>query len=710
MDVYRQRLDALATHDFFQSIEIVDRDGRHLATVAPEGQRIWIGLSDIPQTVRDAIIATEDQTFYSNTGVDPSALARAALQNAQAGEAVSGASTITMQLVRLVAFDQQERYEQSLERKLREANLAADVDEAYSKDEILEAYLNVAYFGHQAYGVEAAARVYFGRSARQLSLSQATMLAGLPQAPAVLDPIENPDRARARQKVVLDRMVAVGSLSAETADAAFSEPLELAPQENVPRKAPYFVDYVLEQLPDLVGADVAARGGFTVTTTLDLALDEKLAEIAKSHVEAIREQHDVSDAAAVILRPGSGEILAMTGGVDYDRPGDGQVNVVLRRRQPGSAFKPIVYSAALENGYSPASLLWDIPYAYPNGGNAYTPTNYDDRYRGPVRLRQALANSLNAATVGLAADLGINTVFDMAKRAGLNLKGDPGDYGLSIALGGAEVRLLDLTAAYAAFAAGGTYAAPRPILAVESFGGGKLLHVPATQEHRLVDADTAFLISSILSDVEARRPAFGEGGPLRTSKPTAVKTGTSNDFRDNLTIGYTPYLAVGVWAGNKDGSPMRDVLGITGAAPIWHDAMETVFGDPGLLTEIGEGTALVDDFTAPPTVRRQSTCDLTTLGVDGGCHAFDEYFAADATDPLRTDAFAWLRVRAAKAGGLCSEQLPYGTQGGQAYLTAPSDTNVAGQVRSWAAARGIQVAPPLCPDRAAALPGTSPRP
>jgi membrane peptidoglycan carboxypeptidase len=281
LDVYRERLKAIEERGFFQSIHVEDRNGHLLATVAPDGRRTWVRLEAIPELLRNSVIATEDQTFYSNAGVDASAVARAAFQNAQAGETVSGASTITMQLVRLVAFDPAERYEQTFDRKLREAHLAAELNEAYSKDEILEAYMNVAYFGHQAYGVEAASNTYFGRTVSQLSAAQATLLAGLPQAPAKLDPHENFEGARARQRVVLDRLHTAGHLTKTQADAIWSEPIELVESPAEGRRARHFVDYVLAELPAMLGEEVAGRGGFTVTTTLDLELNERIEQIAQ---------------------------------------------------------------------------------------------------------------------------------------------------------------------------------------------------------------------------------------------------------------------------------------------------------------------------------------------------------------------------------------------------------------------------------------------
>jgi penicillin-binding protein 1C len=693
--VYRQRLAALDTRAFPQTTRIVDRHGMLLAEIAPEGQREWVPLRDVPASLQQAIIDTEDQSFYDNDGVDTGAVARAALQNARAGGTVSGASTITMQLVRLVAFEPEERYRTTLDRKLREAQLAAEITQRYTKAEILEAYLNIAYFGHNAYGVQAAARTYFGISAHRLNVAQATLLAGLVQAPAVLDPLINPGGARRRQAAVLARMVDAGHLTEREAELVASAPLKLVGEPpQPPRRAPYFVDYVRSQLPALIGPVLAARGGFTVTTTLDLGFDQRLADLAAGHVASLREAHDLTDAALVAIRPHSGEILALVGGVNYDDPVNGQVNVALRGRQPGSAFKPITYAAALEAGWTAADVLWDIPTRFPAGDpNGYQPVNYDGRYRGPVRLRQALASSLNAAAVNLLADLGLETVHAAAGRFGLRLDPDPWHYGLSLTLGGAEVPLLDLTAAYAALANGGQRAAPFAVTSVRPFAGGAPLYEHGPAPERVVSAETAWLLSDILSDNAARRSAFGANNPLEVSRPAAVKTGTTNDFRDNLTVGYTPYLVVGVWAGNKDGHPMRNVLGITGAAPIWHEAMETVFADPGLLSLLGDGQPPADGFPAPPGIERHAVCDLASLTVAGSCRTLQEAFVTGTAGA----GYGRYRLR-----GGCAVADP---AGGQTMLAPPHRPELASQVRQWAQRNGVLVAPAACPEASAAALG-----
>ncbi len=687
----RRLLHRIADRSLPQTAWVLDRNGALLAEVVPEeGYRTWVPLARIPQALRDAVIATEDRSFYDNPGIDRRALARAAVQNSQAGETVSGASTLTMQVVRLYAFSPAERLNRTMDRKVREIYLAAELDERYSKDQILEAYLNAAAFGNRALGVEAAAQRYFDRHVWQLSTAECSLLAGLVQAPEALNPLTNLEGARQRQGVVLDSMVAAGKLDPELADAIRVAPLRLRPREPVPvaRRAPHFVDYLLQvELPRILGPELAAAGGFTVTSTLDLAYHERLAQIAAAHVATLRAPHDLSAAAVVALRPGTGEILAMVGDVDYYEPQSGQVNMVIRPRQLGSTFKPIGYAAALEAGWTPSTVLWDIPHAIPDGATPYRPVNYDGRYRGPVRLRMALGSSLNAAAIDLAATLGVEAVHRQGLRMGLPLAPEvQGHYGVSLILGAGEVPLLDLTRAYASVAAGGRLSPAAGVLRLRRPGQERDFYRLAPRQTQVMDPANAWLLADILSDAEARRPAFGDGGPLRLSRPAAVKTGTTNDFRDNATIGFTPYLTVGVWTGNKDNRPMRNVLGITGAAPIWQAAMEAAFADPALMTILGDGRPPADGFSPPPGITMVPTCQLELVARGGGCQEvlapFNSRFpAGDAGSNLL--AFG-------AGGGACN-------QGGGLLVLRPPW--LADGIRRWAGQSGFSLAPADCDAR-----------
>ncbi len=692
LEVYRERLNAIRTRSFSQTIRILDRNGELLTEIVDEGYRSWAELDSIPSVVRDAAIATEDRTFYANTGVDKRAVARAVIQNARAGGTVSGASTITMQLVRLVAFPPEERFAQSMDRKVREVHLAAELDETMGKDEILEAYLNVAFYGRQAYGIEAASQRFFGKGAAALSLAEGSFLVGLLQAPGFLSPDLNLSGARARQAVVLQSMASAGSISEQEADSAFAMELALVPPPPPPtRVSSHFIDAVLGELPRRLGAAVAATGGYTVQTTLDPKLEERVRDIARTHVESLRAKHDIGDAAVVVLRPDYGEVLAMVGGIAYDDPRDGQVNAAVFPRQPGSAFKPIVYAAALERGWQPATLVWDAPVDFPNGdGTDYQAANYDGRFRGPVRLRDGLANSLNAAAVAVAVEVGVEPIHALAQNMGLNMGDDPWQYGLSLALGGAEVGLTRLTGALGAFGNGGVFVEPTTILSVKETVGGATLYRNKAEGRRVVSKQTAWLVSDILDDDAARVPAFGANNPLDASMPMAVKTGTTNDFRDNLTVGWTPWLAVGVWTGNKDGRPMRNVLGITGAAPIWRDTVEAVFSDPALMSMLGDGTPPRPGFPVPSGITRANVCDLNILLRERRCQPRGESFAAGG--PTRDEALAFGYFNGI---GDCGSRVD-GPNNGRMALLAPRHAVVAASVRGWWRGRSIPVAPPSC--------------
>jgi len=697
LDVYRDRIARVEANSYTDTIEVVDRRGQPIAEFSPHGYRIWVALEEMPLAIRHAVIATEDRTFYNNAGVDKRAVARALVQNARAEDEVSGASTITMQLVRLVAFEGEERYEASLDRKLREVHLAAELDERMSKTQILEAYLNLAYFGRGAYGVEAAARRYFGVPARELGLAESAFIAGLPQAPSALEPLSNSSGARARQAVVLERLVAVGAITQEAAAEALAQPLRFVePPEPLERRAHHFADYALSELPELVGEEVAARGGLRLRTSVDTGFTDRLIELARARIAKLEARHDVGDAALVAASPISGEIVALIGGLNYDEPSAGQVNAAASARQPGSVMKPIVYALAIESGFSPGSVLWDLPHRFDSGGGgSYQPSNYDGTYRGPVSMRQALGNSLNAATIGLAAEVGVPETHAMALRMGLPLDPDPWHYGLSIALGGGELPLIDVVGAYSAFANGGYLAGAHAVQTVERLSDGQVLFERGSEHVRVIEPATAWAIADMLSDASARRPAFPADGPLELSRPAAVKTGTSNDFRDNLTVGFTPWLTIGVWTGNKDGHPMRDVLGITGAAPIWSDAMQAAFAQ----ADLRAGLPPADDtFERPASARALADCSVDAILAGRGCSAPAALAGAGGASGAGTrgddPTFGWFRQAIDRDGAACWQWTAPGT--GSLLLRLPASREVAASVRAWAEANGVRLASPLC--------------
>lgn len=559
----------------FISTRIYDRNGHLLYEIFdPQGgRRTLVPYEQISPHLINATVAVEDSRFWLHPGIDPIGILRAVLQNVEEGQVVSGASTIPQQLVRLVLLSPEERTEVTLRRKIREAVLASEVSRRYSKTEILEIYLNEINYGNLAYGIEAAAETYFGKEAKDLTLAEAALLAGLPQAPAYWDPYTNWEGAKRRQAVVLDRMVEEGYISHAEAEAAKAEELVLRPR-RLDIEAPHFVTWVQQLLEQRYGAAVLYRSGLRVTTTLDSQLQAIAQQEAQAHLATLKGQH-ATNAALVALKPDTGEILAMLGSADfYNESISGQVNVALRPRQPGSAIKPVTYVTAFEKGWTPATLIWDITTEFTDGaGRPYIPKNYDGKEHGPVLVRQALAQSLNIPAVKTLQFVGLPAMLDTARRLGITTLTRP-DYGLSLTLGGGEVTLLELTGAYAVFANGGRRVPPVAILRIEDLSGRVLEEYQPPPGEQVISPQHAYLITDILSDNQARAPIFGANSALKLSRPAAAKTGTTDDYRDAWTIGYTPDLVAGVWVGNADNSPMKQLAGARGAAPIWHNFME----------------------------------------------------------------------------------------------------------------------------------------
>ncbi len=585
----------------FSSTRIYDRDGNLLNEVfsPTEGRRTIVPLTQISPWMVQATVAVEDADFYKHHGVDPRAVLRAIwIDLRSGGKPVAGGSTIPQQLVKL-AFLSPSR---TLKRKVREAILAQEISRRYSKDTILELYLNEIYYGNLSYGIEAAAETYFGKHASDLTLGEASLLAGLPQAPAYYDPYTNWNGARERQKTVLRLMVEQHYIMQAQADAAWHEmdagPKKVLKRRTITLKAPHFVMYVRHLLEETYGPEMVYRGGLQVYTTLDSKLQAEAERLVRDHVQEMKKYH-ATNGALVAIRPGTGEILAMVGSVNYNATDiGGQVNVALRPRQPGSALKPFVYLTAFtlpKDWWTPATTIMDVKTKFPDGPDRiYIPTNYDKREHGMVTVRKALANSYNIPAVKALQHVGIDRFLKTANAFGLKTltqKGHP-PYGLALALGGGDTTLLELTDAYAALAAEGVYVPPQPIQCIRD-SSGKLLGLfvehptaPACarkspdkvflpNKRRIVSPAYAYLITSILSDREARKPAFGRASRYLElpDRPVAAKTGTTNDYRDGWTVGYTPDLAAGVWVGNNDNTPMKNRPGVLSAGPIWHDFM-----------------------------------------------------------------------------------------------------------------------------------------
>ncbi len=654
--------------------KIYDRQGRLLYEIYDPraGARTRLPLEEIPLYLRQATVAIEDATFYDNSGIEPKAILRAAFQNTQAGEIVSGGSTLTQQVARLILLSPQEREQRTLTRKLREAALAVQLARTWDKDAILETYLNEVYYGEMAYGVEAAARVYFGVHARDLDLAQCALLAGLPQAPAVYDPLVNVAAAKARQELVLQAMVRHGFISQLEADLAHAEPLHLTGHTG-DLTAPHFVSYVRGQLETAFGADALLAGGYTVTTTLDLDL-QRLAEATVARHRERLALRGATNAALMAVDPASGEILALAGSADYaDAAISGAVNVVTSPRQPGSAMKPILFAAAFAQGWTPADVLYDVRTALTlEEDDVYLPANYDNVFHGPVTLRDTLANSYNLPAVLLQREIGTESLLALAHDLGLSsLPDDPDRFGLSLTLGSGEVTLLELTAAYAAFANAGTWHAPRAILTTTH--PQHTAHLSQPISITLLSPQVTFLLTAILADNAARTPTFGPDSPLHLSRPAAVKTGTTSDWRDAWTVGYTPDLVVGVWVGNADGSPMTRISGVTGAAPIWHDFMKAALRDRP-----------VRDFSTPEGLTRRAICPVSGKLAGPHCpHPRLEWFIPGTEPSEQCDQHIALAVDRRTGHPATANTPPTDVISKTVWLPPP-------QLQEWARERGLE--------------------
>jgi penicillin-binding protein 1C len=590
-----ERASQVNNYQQFQSTFFYDRQGRLLYEAFGEGRRTKVRFEEFPQTLIEATIATEDDSFWTNPGIDVSSTLRAFLQYVGIQEGASGGSTITQQLVRNVLFDYAYRAERSIQRKLEEIGLALALNGQMTKQQILEFYLNEIYYGNLAYGAEAAAQTFFGKHVNELTLSESALLAGLPQAPADLDPL-NPDQTVQtevynRWRYVLDRMVVLGFITAGERNQAVSEGYTLVTPE-ISLQAPHFTVYAQTQLEKLLGElayrpESFVKGGWKVYTTLDLDLNNMAQEAAREQVSRLG-ANNVTNASVVVLKPLTGEILAMVGSVDYNNDAiDGRVNVAISLRQPGSTMKPFNYSAAMENGMTPGDVIWDTPTTIGLPGQpGYTPRDYDNAFHGPMIMRYALANSYNIPAVQTLRRYGVPYLLGLMQRFGVGTFGDASQYGLSLTLGGGEVSLLDLTNGYAVFANQGSYVPTTAILCVLDSQDNMIYNyengctrgnptektvIRAGFGKQAVDPRVAFIISDILSDNNARSAAMGANSPLNTgSLKASVKTGTTDDVKDNWTVGYTRNVTVGVWVGNSNGDPMVNSSGLTGAAPIWN--------------------------------------------------------------------------------------------------------------------------------------------
>lgn len=625
--------ELLKNHPQKLTTQIFDRNGQLLYKIFQDENRTLIKLSDLPQFVPLAFVAIEDKDFYSHHGFSIRSITRALRQNLISQNTLEGGSTITQQLLKNTLLNSDKTWE----RKLKEIILAVQTEKIYDKNTILEMYLNEVGFGGPAYGIEEASKQYFGISAKELSLPQAAFLAGLPKAPSRFSPYLNPQNAINRQRTVLNRMYEQQIITKEELESAEKFKLKfITPKTEI--KAPHFVMYVRDLLIEQFGETIINHGGLKVTTTLDLSLQE-LSQNAINHELERLKNLNVTNGAALITVPNTGEILAMVGSKNYfDYQNDGQVNLTTSPRQPGSAVKPINYALALEKGITPNYLLIDQPIAIKlDQNNTWIPKNYDGRFHGTVTLRQALANSYNIPAILLLSKNGVHNMATLGQQLGITTWNNPSRLGLSLTLGGVEIKMTDMAEVYGTFANLGLYKKLNPFIKIEDKDDKNIPFSPclinkpknplnteaeatdySCQQKQVLKPETAYIISDILSDNQARSSAFGTNSILNVKNhQVAVKTGTSNNLRDNWTFGYTPDFVVAVWVGNNNNSPMSQVAsGITGASPIWNKIISS------LLDQNPNNTA----FTPPQNLNRVAICNLTGTLTCDGCPSHYEYF------------------------------------------------------------------------------------
>lgn len=652
-------VDSLSSRLVQPSVRITDRNGGLLYEFLPAegGRHAALSFASIPQCMKDAAIAVEDRNFYANPGVDLAGILRALWINLRGGKTLAGGSTITQQVARNLLLGE-ELGTRSPRRKIREMVLAWQMTRKLSKDEILALYLNQTYYGGMAYGIEAASQTFFGKSAAELTLPECALLAGLPQSPSRYNPFTDPEAARERQLVVLGLMEKDGYISEQERTLAGEAALRYT-ETPYPIRAPHFVWMIKSQL-DALEADgkinLAAQSGLIVRTTLDLRIQQIAEESVARQIKTLRDQspeQNVNNAAVVVLDPRTGEMLALVGSADYfNEDIAGAVNMATSPRQPGSAFKPFLYAQALDPRgaarWTAATPLLDVTTTFPtHEETSYTPKNYDGLEHGLVPVRLALASSLNIPAVITLQKVGIANTIHFAERLGITSLGDPNQYDLSLALGGGQMSLLELTGAYAVLADKGVKTDHPDLLDIRDADGNLLYESFPTPPLQILDPRVVWLLSDILADDAARSLGFGRNSTLKIDRPAAVKTGTTTNFHDNWTIGYTPDLVVGVWVGNSDYKAMKDVTGLTGAAPIWHETIRKVL----------EGKPKTD-FTRPEGLVQAEVCALSGLLPTPDCgHTRTEWFIA-GTEPAQPDNLYKRVAVDALTGALADDSTP----------------------------------------------------
>lgn len=663
------------------STKIFDRHGTLLYEVLSpkEGRKTYLALDQIPPLFINAIIASEDSDFYRHSGVDFLAIGRAIFYNYLEQKITSGASTITQQLVRNLLGTNRQR---TLQEKLIEAAYAIRLSHAYSKDQILEQYLNTVYFGNLSYGLAEAADNYFGKNVANLDLAEISILAGLPQSPSGYNPLIHLPQAKKRQRYVLDRLVEQGHISQTEADQAHSEILQFASGKTA-IEAPHFVHQVLAELEELYGDDLV-YSGLQITTTLDLNLQKRAEQIINFQLEKLQDKN-VGNAAMLAVDLPSGQILVWLGSKDYFNDQiAGQVDLITSLRQPGSALKPFLYLLALQQGDSLASIIEDLPMKVQTTGGVYAPLNYDLDFHGPVRIREALANSFNIPAVRTQEKLGTQNFLDFLRRLGLNsLDQKPDYYGLALTLGGGEIRLVDLANAYFTLSSYGIQKPFSKIITITGPDNNNIYQWNPPYGRNILGPQAeqiSYLIISVLSDPHARLKSFGEGNVLELSVPAAVKTGTTRNYRDNWTFGFSPKLLTAVWVGNADASPMENISGIDGAGPIWHDFMEYYHqyhaSSSGQLT-----------FPVPAGLRELSICAISGLLPSENCQEVIQEWFLIGTEPKNTD-FYWQKFQCPNSQNSAAQNsTTFNSYTEQHYIIFPYP------YQSWAEERGYHPDP-----------------
>lgn len=644
-----------------QSTKIYDRTGEVLLyDLHQDVRRTIVPFEDISPYIKSATVAIEDDDFYNHYGVDPRAIIRAALSNITAGDLLGGqgGSTITQQVIKNSILENEKR----LTRKVKEAILSIKLERILSKDEILSHYLNESPYGGTIYGVEEASQAFFGKSAKDITLPEAAYLAALPQAPTRLSPYgNNRDMLDARQKLVLQRMLVNEMITQEVYDEAKDTVVEFQSQAVTGIRAPHFVMYVREQLVEKYGEEALSDKGFHVITTLDWELQQEAERIVAEKVAINREKFNAENAGLVAIQPQTGDVLVMVGSRDYfDEDMDGNFNVTLAPRQPGSSIKPIVYASALSKGYTPETIVYDVKtqfstscevYDTTSTEPCYSPNNYNNKFLGPITLRNALAQSLNIPAVKVLYLTGLRDAIKLAGDMGISTLNDPDRLGLTLVLGGGEVKLLEHTGAYAVFANEGVKAERRSILRIEDSSGNLLEETPV-QSHRVLDRDVALMIADILSDNNARAPLWGYNSLVNfTSRDVAAKSGSTNNLRDAWIMGFTPNLAVGSWVGNNDNSPMGNGLSGLITTPMWRAFMDVAlekiepqtFAEPSSinpsLKPILRGEAL--DISSLILNIQSGSTTLDLAGVASGMHSILHFVSrSDPTGPYPSNPYA----------------------------------------------------------------------